>query len=579
MFISFSYRKLLEGEESRYSTLSAANVSTPYVYRQSPIYTLPSVTRIGEPNRKSEPQYKFVEEIITETTREDIEILETVSDDAGEEQEADKECNDEITDTAAESVEQAEEIELHEDATDNQKANAEQLEKKLVEVSVDTEVAQNKLTASEHTDVKGKDEKTKSDDPSLKAEEPDTETKPQADITNDAELAGKEKQDSANEIHQEKSTEQKTELKQQCTDSDPDPAAKEKLTEKSSQKSEDQMGEEMVAKSLHVSEKTTKKSEEDGEVKLLEVEATNADSQPGSEKADAEQEAPPQKDSKAEEKDSLVMSLKNNADDSQKTPPKEEKNLEAKKSTDENSNKSLESKDKKTKSEKGESTQSEVEQRKQVGEAKSAVHEVNEQGHAEKKESAKEKELDQVQNKPKTEVMEERTQEHYEQHAPGTEGGLKTNETNTKEQIQTLVAVDKDTQQNEEKKEPEEAKKETSGTTKESKPAHQESNTKIAKDVLVSSSKKEQSIDQPQKDKALNETTTKAEKPDKPVASKVKEVSPKVDSTKPQQPEKDPTLPSESKNRAEETAISSMKAGTDQKDRDMSRVTENGVHV
>ncbi|XP_010887363.1 neurofilament medium polypeptide [Esox lucius] len=65
-----SYRKLLEGEESRLSTISDTHISMPYIYRQSPVYTLPCLAGQGGHKRRSEPQYKFVEEIITETTRE-----------------------------------------------------------------------------------------------------------------------------------------------------------------------------------------------------------------------------------------------------------------------------------------------------------------------------------------------------------------------------------------------------------------------------------------------------------------------------------------------------------------------------
>ncbi|KAK2824367.1 hypothetical protein Q5P01_021542 [Channa striata] len=64
-----SYRKLLCGEEARLSNMSDPHISLPYIYHQSPVYTLPSLSRPGGPNRV-EPQYKFVEEIITETTRE-----------------------------------------------------------------------------------------------------------------------------------------------------------------------------------------------------------------------------------------------------------------------------------------------------------------------------------------------------------------------------------------------------------------------------------------------------------------------------------------------------------------------------
>ncbi|XP_071336544.1 neurofilament medium polypeptide [Trachinotus anak] len=65
-----SYRKLLCGEEARLSTVSDTHMSLPYIYHQSPVYTLPCLSRPGGPHRRAEPQYKFVEEIITETTRE-----------------------------------------------------------------------------------------------------------------------------------------------------------------------------------------------------------------------------------------------------------------------------------------------------------------------------------------------------------------------------------------------------------------------------------------------------------------------------------------------------------------------------
>ncbi|KAM9364968.1 glial fibrillary acidic protein-like [Pholidichthys leucotaenia] len=65
-----SYRKLLCGEEARLSTVSDPHISLPYIYHQSPVYTLPCHNRPGGPRRRLEPRYKFVEEIVTETTRE-----------------------------------------------------------------------------------------------------------------------------------------------------------------------------------------------------------------------------------------------------------------------------------------------------------------------------------------------------------------------------------------------------------------------------------------------------------------------------------------------------------------------------
>ncbi|XP_027862917.1 neurofilament light polypeptide-like [Xiphophorus couchianus] len=67
-----SYRKLLCGEEARLSSISVSDpqIPLPHIYHQSPVYTLPSFSRPGVTQRRAEPKYKFVEEIITETTRE-----------------------------------------------------------------------------------------------------------------------------------------------------------------------------------------------------------------------------------------------------------------------------------------------------------------------------------------------------------------------------------------------------------------------------------------------------------------------------------------------------------------------------
>ncbi|XP_056147412.1 neurofilament light polypeptide [Lampris incognitus] len=84
----YSYRKLLEGEETRQSTISDTHISVPYIYRQSPVYSLPCLSQQGRPSGRAEPCYKFVEEIITETTRE-IEMSEFEETDGGE---GGKEC-------------------------------------------------------------------------------------------------------------------------------------------------------------------------------------------------------------------------------------------------------------------------------------------------------------------------------------------------------------------------------------------------------------------------------------------------------------------------------------------------------
>lgn len=87
-------RKLLCGEEARLSSVSVPSMSLPYIYHQSPIYTLPCLARPGGPHRRVEPHYKFVEEIITETTREIemSEFEESGSEETEEEGKGEQEC-------------------------------------------------------------------------------------------------------------------------------------------------------------------------------------------------------------------------------------------------------------------------------------------------------------------------------------------------------------------------------------------------------------------------------------------------------------------------------------------------------
>ncbi|XP_053476145.1 neurofilament medium polypeptide [Ictalurus furcatus] len=337
----YSYRKLLEGEESRYSTLSDAQIPVPYVYRQSPIYTLPSVPRVGGVTRKAEPQYKFVEEIITETTREDIEISDTGSDDAEEQREGDKVCSKEENagEVAGSDVHLEEKKTQESDVEDNAGSpTAEQLDNKVkatenedqsltksTDVSMDlkegdmnTELAQNDLTASEQTGEKDTDNNyNKDDDTDSKSKETDLDTKtekPQADISGDEDVekvaldTEKEKQDIAKEIDQAsikhpKPTEQ-TVTQEAVTE--PGKSAMEEISTKSE-------NEKAKKDTQHIAEledsstgKTTAKDRETSEVKSVEVDTSTADPQRVSQKAEAGQETRP--NSEADSKQSVETS-------------------------------------------------------------------------------------------------------------------------------------------------------------------------------------------------------------------------------------------------------------------------------
>uniref|UniRef100_A0A8C1LBJ1 Si:dkey-27m7.4 n=1 Tax=Cyprinus carpio TaxID=7962 RepID=A0A8C1LBJ1_CYPCA len=164
----YSYRKLLEGEESRYSTISDAHISVPYIYRQSPIYTLPCVKRQGGATRKAEPQYKFVEEIITETTREDVEISDADSDKSGEGREDDR--PDEESSEKDAQGETPQELEDTEEPANKSYSMKEETTKS--EPMEKDQEDNNKLTekpvGKKQEDVSGKDEKEHKPEESVK---------------------------------------------------------------------------------------------------------------------------------------------------------------------------------------------------------------------------------------------------------------------------------------------------------------------------------------------------------------------------------------------------------------------------
>ncbi|XP_062926195.1 neurofilament medium polypeptide-like [Mobula hypostoma] len=112
-----SYRKLLEGEETRFGSIAGTFTPPSYTYRQtqSLTHTVYTPTKAKRTPSKAAPQYKFVEEIISETTKEvdmsDLEdsVLRVISESSGgkpdEEGDEDK---DEVTTVEASDEEEAE---------------------------------------------------------------------------------------------------------------------------------------------------------------------------------------------------------------------------------------------------------------------------------------------------------------------------------------------------------------------------------------------------------------------------------------------------------------------------------------
>ncbi|XP_026880788.2 neurofilament medium polypeptide [Electrophorus electricus] len=330
----YSYRKLLEGEESRYSTLSDAHISAPYVYRQSPVYTLPCVTRQGAVTRKAEPQYKFVEEIITETTREDVEISDMGSDDAGGEgkgeqpekvkSEEEEACKIAQSQTASETLESQESVAVDDKGSpkvdeDGGKPaeKGEKSSEKPVDVSIpnneanaDTNPTQSQITTSKLTEEKEDKDSSKAADMESTSQEAETRA-PQADIAGDEKMVHdieQQKQEGAEEIcrdniKQPKLTEEEalretvTKSKEKTNNLIPPPLKypkpSEKATEKILQKSEDKKVTEETPHAVEAQNvamaKPTKKDMENSKMQFTEASARTADPQPAFPKAEVGQ--------------------------------------------------------------------------------------------------------------------------------------------------------------------------------------------------------------------------------------------------------------------------------------------------
>lgn len=629
------HRKLLEGEESRYCTLSDAQIPVPYVYRQSPIYTLPSVPRVGGVTRKAEPQYKFVEEIITETTREDIEISDTGSDDAEQEREDEKVCSKkEGGGVATGSDAHLEEKKTHESDTEDNIGSPNAENEEQADVSVDikegdmnTKLAQSNLSASEQTGEKDTDNNyNKGNDTDSKTQEPDsgTETeKAQADVSGNEGVdmvaldTDKGKQDEVKEIDQA-CTQQLKPTEQTAIQEEAEKSAVEEISEKEKAKKETE----------HVSEpkdfstgKTMEKDRETSEVKSVDVDTSTADPQPVSQKAEAGQETRPnsQADSKQDVETALAdvldttkaASAHDNAAKVQKeltdkVEPeavlKSEVN-EMKSEEEKKVNSKLEDDRETVKPEKGDSAKvSEAEKTKDdVPETAAKETEIK---TSEKKEiqtqdmvdSAKreesmqskktEKEVDQMQVKERDGEMETKSEAQSKTKADGT----KTEEKKTKsakiqkediqKEVESTESTEKDIkyEQNPEKQ----GSIETSEDIIDMgiiKPKEQDIDSKAVKDVqpeqsvLKTSPEKEQNKEQKNIDKDVHEIKdTKTEKSDKSDSSEATQGI-KVDTTKDLEKEPPPLRVSPEKGQN-----NSMKADV-KKERDVPAVNENGVNM
>ncbi|XP_060728335.1 neurofilament medium polypeptide [Tachysurus vachellii] len=665
----YSYRKLLEGEESRYFTLSDAQIPVPYVYRQSPIYTLP---RVGGMTRKVEPQYKFVEEIITETTREDIEISDTGSDDAEEPKESDHLCSKkESEDVAGGSeahikekktqepdaeeniaISKTEQLDTKEKTTENKEQSIKKspdVSTGLKEGDMNTEVAQNNLTATEETGEEDKDNNYNKDDDTIsKTKETALDTKTEKthinadrDVEKVALNTEEEKQDIAKEIDQAsiKDPQPTEQAATQKAITKPDKSTVEEISPKSENEKAKKETQHVAKPEGSSPGKTMEKDKETSEEKCVEVDATTADPQPVSQKAEAGQEARPKSEAdskqgvetaqadvltitKAQDNTAVVVQ-KEPAEKVKTEAPLKSEVKEIKSEEGEKIDSKPEAGKETVKSEKGDSAQSTKVQETQEDVSKTAANHTEVETSERKEIQAKDmmdsgKTEGSIESK-KTEVDEKQmteqqkvagTEKKSEEQSPqknavdiNTEQSLKTEETVTvkspeiQEEIiqkdKELKSINKEIKNEQiiEKPVTKDHELDTSEDIKEMdiiKPKVQEIDSKTSNDVqpeqIVSktATEKEQSKDQTKTDKDVQEIKdTQPEKSDKTENSEAKQDSTKMDTTKMKAPTalNDPNKPEAPEQVYTEKGQDNSMEADPQKESDVPAVTENGVNI
>ncbi|XP_041032545.1 alpha-internexin-like [Carcharodon carcharias] len=229
-----SYRKLLEGEETRFGTITGSFTPPSYTYRQAQpmTHSVYVTTKAKGTPTKAAPQYKFVEEIISETTKEvDMAELEdtvrgAISDDGSGEKfdeddqtkQEDDEDKDEATTAEASDDEEAERTsETKEEGAEEEaeeSKEAEEEETKATEESEEKESAEaNKVEETSETKTEEESTKTKEnedlDAAETKEEDETTESREEEEATETNEPDAQEATETNAKAEQQKATESK----------------------------------------------------------------------------------------------------------------------------------------------------------------------------------------------------------------------------------------------------------------------------------------------------------------------------------------------------------------------------------
>ncbi|XP_067828683.1 neurofilament medium polypeptide-like [Heptranchias perlo] len=297
-----SYRKLLEGEETRFSSVTGGFTSPSYTYKPQPLSDATYVTtKTKATPTKVMPQYRFVEEIISATTKE-VHMTEleaagykvTIDQDSVKKSEEEKTKQDELVEKeeavkkeSAEPKEEAEEEETTEEEAEPKEAEEEKAEEK--EAAESQEAEEEKAEEKEAPEPKAEEEKAEEKEaPEPKeTEEEKAEEKESPEPKAEEEKAEEKEAPESKEIEEEKAEEKEA----------PEPKAEEKESPEPKE-IEEEKAEEKEAPEPKETEEEKAEEKESPEPKAEEKES------PEPKAEEKESPEPKAEEEKAEEKES-----------------------------------------------------------------------------------------------------------------------------------------------------------------------------------------------------------------------------------------------------------------------------------
>ncbi|XP_041032156.1 neurofilament medium polypeptide-like [Carcharodon carcharias] len=414
-----SYRKLLEGEETRFGGFT----SLPYIYKPQPLISATSVTtKTKATPTKVMPQYRFVEEIISATTKE-VEMAEL---EAAEKEEGAAEEVKEEEEEAAESQEVEKEKEEEEKAEEEKEE-----EEKAEEEKEEEEEAAESQEAEEEKAEEEKDEKKEAAESQEIEEEKAEEEKEEEGKTEDEKAEekdevemDKEKEAAESQVVEEKKTEEeKVEEKEVPKSEEPE------------EKKDDEEVEEQKPKEEKAGEKEA--------IQPKEAEEKEAVQKKDEEEKDEEKEVPKSEEEKEEEKE--VPKPEEEKEEEKEVPKSDEEKEEEKEVP-----KSEEEKDKEKevpKSDEEKEEEKEVPKSEEEKEEEKAVPKSEEEKEEEKEvpKSEEEKEEEKEVSKPEEEKEEEKEVSKPEEEKEEEKEVSKSGEAEEKEAAKSRGTVEEKT--------------------------------------------------------------------------------------------------------------------------------------